>query len=200
MATQWKPTAEWEAAEPTLEPVTLDEAKLHLRDSPDIDDPLVAACVSAARRWAEIRSRKWFIRRTFTLSLDGFPIGRGSIVIPPCPLVSIASASYRDGNGTSQPLTGYVIAKRCNPGELRLAYNATGWPTHSVGPECITITGTAGFADDPGGVPEIAKRAMLMVVGHLYENRESVVVGASVAEVPQGAEYLIDQLRTGWVP
>jgi len=64
----------------------------------------------------------------------------------------------------------------------------------------VTITGTAGFADDPGGVPEIAKRAMLMVVGHLYENRESVVVGASVAEVPQGAEYLIDQLRTGWVP
>lgn len=200
MATYWKPTAEVEFTEPAIEPVTLDEAKLHLRDTPDIDDPLVAACISAARRWAEGRCRKWFIRRSFSVQFDGFPLGRGALVIPPCPLVTVTAATYRDGAGATQTLTGYVLAKRCNPGELRLAYNTAAWPSHSPGPECIEITGTAGFADDAGGVPEIAKRAMLLVVGHLYENRESVVVGASVNEVPQGAEYLIDQIRTGWVP
>ena len=39
------------------------------------------------------------------------------------------------------------------------------------------------------------KAAMLLIVGHLYAQREDSVVGVSVAELPMGSRYLLDLLR-----
>lgn len=39
------------------------------------------------------------------------------------------------------------------------------------------------------------KAAMLLIVGHLYQNREDTVIGVSVAELPMGSRYLLDLLR-----
>ena len=39
--------------------------------------------------------------------------------------------------------------------------------------------------------------AMLLIAGHLYANREDVVVGASVAKLPNGAQYLLQPYRSG---
>ncbi len=45
---------------------------------------------------------------------------------------------------------------------------------------------TIGAADVPA-----ANMAVLMLAAHWYRNRETVVVGASPAELPMGVEYLI---------
>ena len=39
------------------------------------------------------------------------------------------------------------------------------------------------------------KAAVLLTVGHLYENREDVVAGASVAALPNGADYLLQPFK-----
>ena len=39
------------------------------------------------------------------------------------------------------------------------------------------------------------KAAVLLTVGHLYANREDVVVGASVAALPNGADYLLQPYK-----
>ena len=39
------------------------------------------------------------------------------------------------------------------------------------------------------------KAAVLLTVGHLYANREDVVAGASVAALPNGAEYLLQPFK-----
>ena len=39
------------------------------------------------------------------------------------------------------------------------------------------------------------KAAVLLTVGHLYANREDVVVGASVATLPNGADYLLQPFK-----
>ena len=39
------------------------------------------------------------------------------------------------------------------------------------------------------------KAAVLLTVGHLYANREDVVVGASVSALPNGADYLLQPLQ-----
>lgn len=39
------------------------------------------------------------------------------------------------------------------------------------------------------------KAAVLLTVGHLYANREDVVVGASVAALPNGADYLLQPFK-----
>lgn len=42
--------------------------------------------------------------------------------------------------------------------------------------------------EEPG---ELEKAAMLLIVGHLYENREAVVVGSTVTNIPIGAISLL---------
>ena len=39
------------------------------------------------------------------------------------------------------------------------------------------------------------KAAVLLTVGHLYENREDVVAGASVAALPNGADHLLQPFK-----
>ena len=36
---------------------------------------------------------------------------------------------------------------------------------------------------------------MLMFIGHLYEHRESVIIGDTAVEMPLGAIRLLDQYR-----
>lgn len=44
-------------------------------------------------------------------------------------------------------------------------------------------------------VPADLKQAVLMVVGHFYENREASLIGISAEEVPFGVRDIIDQHR-----
>ena len=41
----------------------------------------------------------------------------------------------------------------------------------------------------------MADSYILLTIGHLYENRQTVVVGVNVAEVPAGAQALMNILR-----
>lgn len=39
--------------------------------------------------------------------------------------------------------------------------------------------------------------ALLLIAGHLYANREDVVSGVSVAQLPSGAQHLLQPYRVG---
>lgn len=51
---------------------------------------------------------------------------------------------------------------------------------------------TAGIVINPA-----IQAALLLIVGHLYANREDTVVGLSVTQLPNGAEYLLQPYRAG---
>lgn len=54
-------------------------------------------------------------------------------------------------------------------------------------------TGYESLDDDEWNAPEDIKQAVLIAVGHWFENREAVVVGAtSTGELPLAFSYLID--------
>lgn len=48
---------------------------------------------------------------------------------------------------------------------------------------------------DMGTVPADLRQAVLMLVGHFYENREASLIGVSAEEVPFGVREIIDQHR-----
>ncbi|QLY36012.1 phage gp6-like head-tail connector protein [Citrobacter freundii] len=50
-------------------------------------------------------------------------------------------------------------------------------------------------ADDPILPGDDVKAAMLLLIGNWYENRESVVIGDTVAEVPFAVEALLQPYR-----
>lgn len=62
---------------PAIEPVTLDEAKAHLRVDINAEDSLITRLISDAREWVERFLRRSLITQTWALYLDAFPVGAG---------------------------------------------------------------------------------------------------------------------------
>lgn len=56
---------------------------------------------------------------------------------------------------------------------------------------------SAGYSEDPDSIllTEDVKAAMLLLIGHWYANRETVIVGDTVAEVPFAVEALLQPYR-----
>lgn len=54
-----------------------------------------------------------------------------------------------------------------------------------------------GYSDDPDSIllKEDVKAAMLLLIGHWYANRESVVIGETVTQAPLAVEALLQPYR-----
>lgn len=53
-------------------------------------------------------------------------------------------------------------------------------------------TDTAGIVINPA-----IQASLLLICGHLYANREDVVIGVSATQLPNGAQYLLHPYRIG---
>ena len=194
---------------PTVEPVTLAEARSHLRLDTDgsppthPDDDLVENLIAAARQWAEIYTRRAICQTTWDLFLDRFPV-ENYIEIPRPKLISITSLNYTDCDGTESALvenTDFVVDTVSHYGRVVLEYNKT-WPTDTLHPKNpIKIRFVAGYAstsspaDYRENVPQGIKQAILLIVGHLYNHRENTLPGTTIMAIPFGAEYLLNPYR-----
>lgn len=177
---------------PTSEPVTVSEAKAQLRVDISDDDTLISDIISGARQaFEEINGRSLFTT-TWKLILDGWP-SKPYIELPRPPLASVTSIAYvdSDGNTTVWDSSNYVVETDRTPGRVHLAYNAN-WPTATLRPASpITITYVAGWAD-VDNIPQRYKQAILLLVGHWYENREAIVTsGAVPKQVPLGYDSIL---------
>lgn len=184
---------------PTAEPVSVDEARAHrggLGD--DVDDSLLEIMIVAARERAEHELQRSVAQKTYELSLDEFP--SGTIELPMAPIVpgtsamSITSVKYTDLAGAEQTLDpsaylfdGYSHTPRLSP--------VSGWPSAKVTMNAVRVRYVSGVT--PTEVPQSVRAWMLLQIGAMYENRESVAVGSgiAVADMPF-AEHLLDAYRS----
>lgn len=207
---------------PAAEPVSLEIAKAHLRcDFPD-DDLLIQALISASREWAEAYCKRAFFNQTIVLSLDAFPLFMGGNgTIPPSQMqgwpyysaywdplairlprpsaVSVESITYRDLTNTVQTLdpSMYYVDTTSEPARIVPMPSLT-WPTTQLylpGSVQITYTtGTYGDGVDENTCPFAVRAAILLMLGHLYEHRETVSELA-LKEIPLGAKALLDTVK-----
>ena len=181
---------------PAQEPVMLDEAKAHLRVDDDTEDAYIASLIVAAREWCENYQRRAYITQTRELRLDGFP-RRPFIRLPRPPLQQVTAIKYvtADGTETTLDASQYVVDTASQPGRVLLAPGAS-WPAVDLQPGgAVRITYTCGYGDTPDKVPAAIRRAILLLVGHLYENREAVVVGSASKELPFAVTALLSPGR-----
>jgi uncharacterized phiE125 gp8 family phage protein len=177
-------------------PVSLDEAKRHLNVETDDDDALITLLIESAVSWID-GPAGWLGRalmaQTLELRLDGFPSCRdGEVNLPVLPVVSVNSVTYAaDVDGSDTVLAGdkYRLAGEI----LAPAYNLS-WPSYRAQREAVRIRYVAGY-ESADVVPAAIKAAILLMVGHLYANREAVIVGETVNVMPLGAEALLGPFR-----
>ena len=177
---------------PTEEPVSLDEAKIQCRVDISDDNALITSLITEARQMVEEMARRALITQTWRLSLDRWP-ACDYISLPLPPLQSVESLVYLDqeGNETTWDSSNYIADLDSEPGRLVLGYNKV-WPSTTLYPvNPIQITFKAGYGDDAANVPELWKRAIKLMVGHWYENREAAISGTILRDIPLGVQSLI---------
>lgn len=154
---------------PTAEPITLAEAKLHLRVDSTDDDSYITALIVAARQAAEHITERALLPQTWEMALDSLD---GEIQLLKPPLVSITSFQYVDVDGVLQTYTGYALDNYSEPARLTPSYG-TDWPVTRDQANSVLIRFVAGYAD-AASVPQEIKSWILLRIGSLYENRESI--------------------------
>ncbi|MEW7009494.1 head-tail connector protein [Lentilitoribacter sp. EG35] len=175
--------------------ISLDDAKAHLRYEDDDQDDYINGLVGAVNDFMDgpygvlgkaITSQTW--------SLMHPPVSGGAVlIIPLFPLISVTSIKYYDADNEIQTAdnTDFVIFGNNDKAYIE---PLTAWPAMYDRPDAIDIVFVAGFATVPKGIIHAAK----LLLGHWFENRESVTE-TSTNEVPQAFQNLIDVHRTGWV-
>lgn len=166
---------------PSEEPLTLDEAKAHLRVESTDDDALITALIVAAREQAESITARALCTQTWELVLDAFP---EACVLRHSPVQSVTSVDYLDTDGASQSLTltDTLLDSESTPGYLVPAYGKA-WPATWCVPNAVRVRYVSGYGA-AADVPQSIKAWMLLCIGTLYAQRESFVVGQPPAALP----------------
>ena len=183
---------------PTIEPMSLAEAKSHLRVDQADDDALIATLIVAAREWIEGQTHRALMQQTWDFTYDrGWPLEGYKICLrlPLAPAASVTSVKYIDENGVEQTLSAalYKTVLSGDHPRIERAYQAE-WPSPRDQAETVTVRAVCGYGDQMGDVPQPLRLAIRLLVGHWYEHREAVAIGVP-AEVPLAVEALISPYR-----
>lgn len=169
----------------TTEPLTLAEAKEHLRI--EDDDPYLtylAGYITAARQAAEEYINGSIANQPRTYQIDAFPSGQSVVIrLPAGPVVSVTSIIYVDADGVSQTLDAadYMLVSHM----LAPAFG-TVWPDTRAQLGAVTIAYTAGMMSGSPLTLERAdiKAAIRLILGDIWENREGQIVGVPISVNP----------------
>lgn len=182
---------------PATEPLSLVEVKEYLRIDGTDQDAVLGAIIKAARRFCENVQRQAYITQTLELALDAWP-REAHITLPRAPLRSVTAVTYTDKDGAEaiMPPSDYIADTRAEPGQVVLAYGKN-WPSVTLQPvNGVVIRYEAGYGTAATTVPETAKQAMWLLVGHWNERREAVLTGTISKEIEFGVNALLWQDRT----
>jgi uncharacterized phiE125 gp8 family phage protein len=171
---------------PSAEPITLAEAKAHLRVDSSDENTLIEALITSARQWVEAATNRAIGLQTLEIQRRGFT---HRIELPRPPLRTVVSVKYLDSSNVEQTLALPMYYRTiehtdCQPGYLELLENVT-LPTVYGSDVSVRVRYQAGY-DTTGSpadvVPAGLKQAMLILISEMYENREITVTGAIVQE------------------
>jgi len=173
---------------PTEEPVSLLEAKLHLRVDFDEDDMLIASLITAARQAAETLTGRQLTTARWKQVLDCFPgpslmgvpagqtftLPGHAILLAKAPVQSVVSINYLDMASVNQtmPALTYTVDTACEPARITPVFGQI-WPVCLPQIGAVSVTFDAGYGT-ASQVPEGIKSWIKLRVGSLYAHREEV--------------------------
>jgi uncharacterized phiE125 gp8 family phage protein len=191
---------------PVTEPLSIAECRAHLEaqayedtDVDPVDDDMIAGWLAAAREYCEDFLGLSLSTRTLEVALDTFPTstspGGTEIEIPMGPVREVLSISWGDESDEEVAAADFLLDDYRKPNRVKPV--AAAWPSVTASTNAVKIRYLAGYGVDSDGgeaLPRVLRSAILLVLGHLYENRSDSVEKA-LATIPTGAETLMRARR-----
>ena len=180
---------------PALEPVSLAEAKAHLRVDGTAEDALIQSLIVTSRLHIEAALGLALITQSWSYFLDRWPKG-GRLVLPLRPVAAVSHVRVWSEEGSAETLSpsDFLLDGHGMPPRLVvLGGGLAPAPGRSV--NGIEVAFSAGFGAAPGDVPATIRHAILLLVAHWYEHREPVEIGVGVNAVPAMVSDLLAPYR-----
>ena len=177
---------------PAIEPVSLAEAKQHLRVDDTDSDALIGELITAARQYLEQASDTRLISQTWRQFEDAWPVSN-CLNLKIHPVQSVLSVTAYDNEGVARPVDSseYEVDLVSRPARIL----AAGGIAASRAMNGIEVDIVAGYGDTPLDVPDTLKRAILMLVAHWYEFRGAVAPHDQPVSLPPGFDTLIGPFK-----
>ncbi len=156
---------------PAIEPVSLADAKSHLRISHTDDDAYITRIITAARRQIEQRLDTGLIQQTWSYFINRWPDCR-AITLPLSPVIAVTDVitySDDDAAATLDPAH-YYIDRRSKPPLLALRNDR---PAPSAGRRFagIEVKMTVGYGATAASVPDDIRQALLLSITAWFADR-----------------------------
>lgn len=185
-------------AEPASEPLTLAECYVHLRVDPidsdgHPDDDLILALVTAAREYCENFTGLSLAMKDYEVRFAEWP---DPIELPHPPFIALLAGITVSDEVSDNAIDEDTYTVDDYSDQFVKLSPVTSWPVIGTG-TTIRIRYRAGYGDESeayGALPGPIRTAMLLVLGHLYANREAATTQA-LTTLPLGVESLLRPYR-----
>jgi uncharacterized phiE125 gp8 family phage protein len=194
---------------PAGDPVDVADLRAHLRVTHNQEDVYIGLLGTVATRWLEGATGRAFVTQVLKGTWEDFPRpdtdlqavkGPMAIELPRAPVVGpLVHVKYLDDDEVLQTmdLATLVLDATTEPARVRLKLGLD-WPTITL-PRAGAVEVQFNAGGAVGTVDPLAKHAIRLLVGQMYEQREPEVTGTIVAQV-KGLSNLIALLKVPFSP
>ncbi|WP_299081712.1 head-tail connector protein [uncultured Paraglaciecola sp.] len=183
---------------PTETPVTLAEAKLWEVVEHSADDALITDLIEQATDYCQQYTGRFFVQQTWEYRYDCAPstpelVVDGGYNVLEVSTLSITESDLSSTNYLTETAisTVFYIDRLAEP--FRMHPKSGAWDVASSGYDNLAMRLKQGYGAATA-VPDSIKSAILLMVGHLYRNREATAA-IKLENIPFGVSSMLNQYR-----
>jgi uncharacterized phiE125 gp8 family phage protein len=182
---------------PAALPISVAEAKAQMRVEGNDDDTIIERLVNAAVAFVDVQGvlGRAMITQTWGEWLAPNP---STVMLSLGPVQSVSAIKYYDIDGVLQTATLADFNVFGTPNRITITpKTGKAWPTTQTRDDAIEIEYVVGYGSTSASVPQTVRHALLMLVAHWYENRETTQE-KQMQDLPYGFMEMMNIERNSW--
>ena len=182
---------------PAVTPISLAEAKAQMRVESSDDDAIIQRLIASAVAFVDAQGAlgKAMITQTWGQWLSPNP---GTVYLSLGPVQSVSAIKYYDVDGALQTATLADFNVFGTPNRISVSpKSGRAWPVTQTRDDAIKIEYIIGYGSSSTSVPETVRHALMMLVAHWYDMRETATE-KQMYDLPYGFSEMIGIERNQW--